>query len=84
MPIPGGPLTGDASVPSLTERQVRAASGGALGLAELLLTDEQRQGLSDIEATQEAERRLDGLKAHWLAVTALVSLPDSQRTLSMA
>ena len=80
VPIPGGPFTGDASVPCLSERQVRAASGGATGLAELLLTDAQRQGLSDIEATQEAERLLDGLKAHWLAVTALSSFPDNPET----
>ena len=79
-PIPGGPLTGNASVPSLSERQVRAASGGAMGLAELLLTDAQRQGLSDTETTQEAERLLNGLKAHWLAVTALSSFPDNPET----
>ena len=80
LPIPGGPLTGNASVPSLTERQVRAASDGAIGLAELLLTDAQRQGLSDTEATQKAERLLDGLKAHWLSVTALSSFPDNPET----
>ena len=79
-PTPGGPSTGEASVPSLTERQVRAASGGAQGLADLLLTDAQRQGLSATDATREAERLVDALKSQWLAVTALSSFPDEDES----
>ena len=71
VPRSGGPLTGEASVPSLSERQVRAASGGAVGLADLLLTDAQRAGLSAEQALRRAEQLQEALRRRWLAVVAI-------------
>ena len=70
-PLSGGPWVGEAVVPSLSERQVRAASGGATGLADLLLTDEQRAGLSAQAALRRAEQLQEALRRRWLAVVAI-------------
>ena len=76
-PLSGGPWTGEAAVPSLSERQVRAASGGATGLADLLLTDEQRASLSEDEALRRAQQAMEALKRSWLAVAAIVDLQET-------
>ena len=77
VPLAGGPLTDGSAVPSITERQARAASGGATGLADLLLTDEERSGLSDREALRRAEQAMASLKRRWLTVAALADRKDS-------
>ena len=70
-----GPLVDGAAVPSVSERQLRALSGGESGLADLLLTEEERAGVSAGEALRRAELALAALRRRWLAV---VALPDSQ------
>ncbi len=46
-------------------------SDGERGLADLLLTHEERFGLSEAEALKRAERILAALKKRWLAVVAV-------------
>ena len=70
-PIPGGPLSGAAAVPSLTERQARAASGGTKGLADHVFTQEELQGLSERQALERARALLGRLKRRWLATMAV-------------
>ena len=76
-PISAGPLVDGAVVPSVSERQLRALSGGERGLADLLLTSEERAGLSADEALRRAERALAALRRRWLAVTALIDIGDN-------
>ena len=71
-PLAAGPLVDGAAVPSVSERQLRALSGGRRGLADLLLTDEERAGISAAEALRRAERALEALRRRWLAVVAVV------------
>ena len=75
-PLSAGPLVDGAAVPSVSERQLRALSGGESGLADLLLTDEERAGLSADEALRRAELALASLRRRWLAVVALVDGDD--------
>ena len=77
VPLPGGPLTDGAAVPSVTERQIRAATGGARGLADVLLTEDQRAGLSEEEALRRAQQAVEAIKRQWLAVAALADNDDS-------
>ena len=76
-PISAGPLVDGAVVPSVSERQLRALSGGERGLADLLLTSEERAGLSADEALRRAERALAALRRRWLAVVALIDIGDN-------
>ena len=76
-PRSGGPWTDGATTPSVTERQLRALSGGEKGLAELLLTHEERAGLSADEALRRAELVLKALRRRWLAVVALGDFEDT-------
>ena len=70
-PITGGPLTDGAVLPSITERQMRAASGGTAGLADILLTAAERRGLSRRAAQTKAEQRIAAWRRQWLAVVAV-------------
>ena len=70
-PFPEGPLSDAAAVPSLTERQARAASGGTKGLADHVLTEEERWNLSERQALERARGLLARLKRRWLATMAL-------------
>ena len=70
-PLAGGPLTDGAAVPGVSERQLRVLSDGERGLADLLLTAEEREGLSATEALRRAEQSLAALKRRWLAVVAV-------------
>ena len=79
-PLAAGPLVDGAAVPSVSERQLRALSGGERGLADLLLTSEERAGLSEAEALRRAERMLGALRRRWLAVVALVDIDDDTAT----
>ena len=76
-PYAAGPFVDGAVVPAVSERQLRAWSGGATGLADLLLTGEERAGLSAAEALRRAEQALDALKRRWLAVVAVADAEDS-------
>ena len=76
-PNPGGPIVDGAAVPGVSERQLRALSGGERGLADLLLTNEERASLSDAEALDRAQRVLDVLKRRWLAVVAVGDYTES-------
>ena len=69
-PLAAGPLVDGAVVPSLSERQVRALTDGDQGLADLLLTPNERNGLSAAAALREAQLRQDALKRRWLTVVA--------------
>ena len=71
VPSTDGPKCGDAALPSLTERQLRAATGGATGLADVVLTAEQRNALSSAEALRQAEAIVAAWRKHWLAVTSV-------------
>ena len=70
-PRASGPWVGEAAVPSLSERQVRAASGGDLGLADLLLSDAERSGRTEQEALSHAEQKMAKLRRRWLAAVAV-------------
>ena len=76
-PLSAGPFVDGAAVPSVSERQLRALSGGERGLADLLLTDEERAGISAAEALRRAERALEALKRRWLAVVAVADAEDT-------
>ena len=78
VPFSAGPLVDGAAVPSVSERQLRALSGGEKGLADLLLTDEERAGISAAEALRRAERALEALKRRWLAVVAVADAEDTR------
>lgn len=71
IPSTDGPKCGEAALPSLTERQLRAATGGEAGLADVVLTDAQRSGLSASEALRRAEETVAAWRKHWLAVTSV-------------
>ena len=71
VPLPAGPWSDAAGMPSITERQARAASAGAKGLADYVLTEDERLGLSDLQARLLAEDLIRRLKRRWLAVSAL-------------
>ena len=77
-PLSAGPLVDGAAVPSVSERQLRALSGGRRGLADLLLTDEERAGIPAAEALRRAERALEALKRRWLAVVAVADAEDTR------
>ena len=77
-PRSGGPWTDGAAVPSVSERQLRALSDGETGLADLLLSDEERTGLSADEALRRAEATLSALRRRWLAVAAVVDAENSR------
>ena len=76
-PYPAGPFVDGAVVPSVSERQLRAWSGGETGLADLLLTGEERADISAAEALQRAEQALEALKRRWLAVVAVADAEDT-------
>ena len=76
-PLSAGPFVDGAAVPSVSERQLRALSDGERGLADLLLTDEERAGISAAEALRRAERALKALKRRWLAVVAVADAEDT-------
>ena len=76
-PLSAGPFVDGAAVPSVSERQLRALSGGERGLADLLLTDEERAAISAAEALRRAERALEALKRRWLAVVAVADAEDT-------
>ena len=75
-PITGGPLTDGAVLPSITERQLRAATGGEAGLADVLLTAEQRRGLTPSQARERAEQAVEAWRRQWLAVVAVADRED--------
>ncbi len=66
-------------MPSVSERQLRALSGGESGLADLLLTVEERAGLSAAEALRRAETALAALKRRWLMVIAVPDAVDTPK-----
>ena len=70
-PITGGPLVDGAALPSITERQIRAATGGETGLADVLLRPADRRGLSAEEARRRAETLVAQWKARWLTTVAV-------------
>lgn len=75
-PITGGPLVDGAVLPSLTERQVRAATGGETGLADVLLSPDARRGLSAEQAQLRAEAVVSRWKRQWLTTVAVVDSED--------
>ena len=75
-PITGGPLVDGAALPSITERQLRAATGGETGLADVLLTPSQRRGLTAADAQRRAEDIVARWKQQWLTAVAVVDSTD--------
>ena len=70
-PLTSGPLVDGAALPSITERQLRAATGGEVGLADLLLTPYERSRLSPAEAQRRAEEYVAQWKEQWLTAVAV-------------
>ena len=70
-PATGGPITDTAALPSITERQIRAATGGERGLADVVLAGEDLTGLSAEEALARAEAVVTAWRKRWLAVVAV-------------
>ena len=70
-PMTGGPWVDGAVLPSITERQIRAATGGETGLADVLLRPADRRGLSAEEARRRAETLVAQWRTRWLTTVAV-------------
>ena len=77
IPESAGPIVDGAAVPSLSERQIRVLTDGERGLADYVLSENEKLGLSAAQALRHAENVQESLRRRWLTVVALISIEDN-------